>query len=121
MSIAMALRASPAELESKVTQLLEQQKKSERDLASLKSKLTSGHRGDLAESAVHVRGVQVVATAIEGADAQSLREGAAARTSPRPAAPTPRNSKRRLRPSSRLSPASSEEPDPITAGRRHQC
>ncbi len=72
--VAMALRASPAELESKVTQLLEQQKKYERDLASLKSKLTSGHRGDLAESAVHVRGVQVVATAIEGADAQSLRE-----------------------------------------------
>ncbi len=72
--VAAALRSTPAELESKVTQLVEQQKKSERELASLKSKLTSGHRGDLAASAVHVKGVQVVATAIDGADAQSLRE-----------------------------------------------
>jgi len=72
--VATALRASPAELESKVAQLLEQQKKYEREVASLKSKLTSGHRGDLADSAVHVKGVQVVATAIDGADAQSLRE-----------------------------------------------
>ncbi|MDH4260684.1 MAG: DHHA1 domain-containing protein, partial [Gammaproteobacteria bacterium] len=55
-------------------QLIERQKKIERELAGLKSKLATGHRTDLAESAVHVRGVQVVATTIEGADAQSLRE-----------------------------------------------
>ncbi|HEX9706818.1 MAG TPA: alanine--tRNA ligase [Steroidobacteraceae bacterium] len=72
--VAAALRSTPAELEGKVTQLIDQQKKLEREVASLKSKLTSGHRGDLAEGAVHVRGVQVVATAIDGADAQSLRE-----------------------------------------------
>ena len=71
---ATALRSTPIEVEDKVNQLLERQKKLERELASLKSKLTSGHRGDLAESAVQVRGVQVVATAIDGADAQSLRE-----------------------------------------------
>jgi alanyl-tRNA synthetase len=57
-----------------VNQLLERQKKLERELAALKSKLASGHRTDLAENAIHVRGVQVVATRIEGADAQSLRE-----------------------------------------------
>jgi len=72
--VAAALRSTPAEIESKVAQLIEQQKKLERDVASLKSKLTSGHRGDLADSAVSVQGVQVVATAIDGADAQSLRE-----------------------------------------------
>jgi alanyl-tRNA synthetase len=72
--VAAALRGTPAEVEDKVGQLLERQKKLERELASLKSKLTSGHRGDLAERAVQVRGVQVVATAIDGADAQSLRE-----------------------------------------------
>ena len=72
--VAAALRGTPAEVEDKVGQLLERQKKLERELASLKSKLTSGHRGDLAESAVQVRGVQVVATVIDGADAQSLRE-----------------------------------------------
>ena len=72
--IAVALRATPAEVEVKVTQLLDRQKKLEREVTTLKAKLASGHRADLAESAVHVRGVQVVATAIEGADAQSLRE-----------------------------------------------
>jgi len=72
--VAGALRATPAEMEDKVAQLLEKQKKLERELAGLKSKLASGHRADLAESAVSVKGVQVVATAIDGADAQSLRE-----------------------------------------------
>ncbi len=71
---AAALRSTPVEVEDKVNQLLERQKKLERELATVKSKLTSSHRGDLAESAVQVRGVQVVATAIDGADAQSLRE-----------------------------------------------
>ncbi len=72
--VAGALRASPAEIEDKVAQLIERQKKLERELAGLKSKLATGHRIDLAENAVHVMGAQVVATAIDGADAQSLRE-----------------------------------------------
>ena len=71
---AAALRGTPVEVEDKLMQLLERQKKLERELASLKSKLASGHRTDLAENAVYVKGVQVVATAIEGADAQALRE-----------------------------------------------
>ena len=69
-----ALRATPAEVEVKVSQLLDRQKKLERELTSLKAKLASGHRADLAEGAVHVKGVQVVATVVDGADAQSLRE-----------------------------------------------
>jgi alanyl-tRNA synthetase len=72
--VAQAVRGTPAEVEDKVTQLLERQKKLERELAGLKSKLATGHRTDLAANAVHVKGAQVVATAIEGADAQSLRE-----------------------------------------------
>jgi len=72
--VAGALRATPAELEAKVSQLLDRQKKLEREVTSLKAKLASGHRADLAEGAVSVKGVQVVATVIEGADAQSLRE-----------------------------------------------
>ncbi len=72
--IAAAVRGTPAELEDKVTQLIERQKKLERELSGLKSKLASGHRTDLAENAVYVKGVQVVATAIEGADSQALRE-----------------------------------------------
>jgi len=72
--VTSALRATPAEVEDKLNQLLERQKKLEREVANLKSKLAAGHRGDLAEGAVYVQGVQVLATSIEGADAQSLRE-----------------------------------------------
>jgi alanyl-tRNA synthetase len=72
--VAGALRATPAEVEAKVSQLLERQKKLEREVSDLKSKLATGHRTDLAEGAVSVKGVQVVATKVEGADAQSLRE-----------------------------------------------
>ncbi|MGH8251908.1 MAG: alanine--tRNA ligase [Steroidobacteraceae bacterium] len=72
--VAQQLRGTPAEVEDKVEQLLERQKKLERELTSVKSKLAAGHRGDLAANAIDVRGVQVLATAIDGADAQSLRE-----------------------------------------------
>jgi alanyl-tRNA synthetase len=72
--IASALRATPAEVEDKVCQLLEKQKKLEREIASLKSKLTSGGGQDLAAGAVQVNGANVLALRIDGADAQSLRE-----------------------------------------------
>jgi alanyl-tRNA synthetase len=72
--IAGALRATPAEIEVKVTQLVERQRQLERELSSVKSKLATGHREDLADSAIDVQGVQVVARPIDGADARSLRE-----------------------------------------------
>jgi alanyl-tRNA synthetase len=72
--VAGALRATPAEVEDKVAQLLEKQKKLEREIASLKSKLTSGGGQDLAAGAVKVNGANVLALRIDGADAQSLRE-----------------------------------------------
>jgi alanyl-tRNA synthetase len=71
--VAGALRATPAEVEDKVAQLLEKQKKLEREIASLKSKLTSGGGQDLAAGAVKVNGANVLALRIDGADAQSLR------------------------------------------------
>jgi alanyl-tRNA synthetase len=72
--IASLVRGSPADAEDKVRQLLEKQKKLERDLAALKSKLASGQGVDLAESAVDVAGVKVIAAQVPGADARSLRE-----------------------------------------------
>ena len=75
--VAGSLRATPAELEGKVSQLLEQQKKLEREVSSLRSKLASGGGGaDLAAQAVKVNGVNVLAARIEGANAESLREAA---------------------------------------------
>ena len=75
--LAGSLRATPAELEGKVSQLLEQQKKLEREITALRSKLAMGGGGaDLAAQAVKVNGVNVLAARIEGADAGTLREAA---------------------------------------------
>ncbi|MGH8204149.1 MAG: DHHA1 domain-containing protein, partial [Steroidobacteraceae bacterium] len=75
--VAASLRATPAELEGKVTQLLEQQKRLEREISALRAKLaTGGGATDLAAQAVKVNGVNVLAAKIEGADAQTLREAA---------------------------------------------
>ena len=74
--VAGSLRATPAELEGKVAQLLEQQKKLEREMSGLRAKLASGGSSDLAARAVKVNGVTVLAAKIEGADAQSLRDAA---------------------------------------------
>ena len=75
--VAASLRASPAELEGKVAQLLEQQKKLEREMAALRSKLATGGGGaDLAAQAVKVNGVSVLAVPIDGADAETLRSAA---------------------------------------------
>jgi alanyl-tRNA synthetase len=71
--VAGALRATPAEVEDKVAQLLEKQKKLEREIAALKSKLASGGGRDLAAGAVKVNGANVLALRIDGADVQSLR------------------------------------------------
>ena len=75
--VAGALRASPAELEGKVAQLLEQQKKLERENSLLRSKLaTGGGAADLAAKVVQVKGVSVLAIPIDGADAETLRSAA---------------------------------------------
>ena len=75
--VAGSLRATPGELEGKVFQLLEQQKKLEREISALRSKLATGGGGtDLAGQAVKVNGVNVLAVRIEGADAGTLREAA---------------------------------------------
>ena len=75
--VAGTLRATPAELEGKVSQLLEQQKRLEREITALRSKLATGGGGtNLAAQAVKVNGVNVLAARIEGADAGTLREAA---------------------------------------------
>jgi alanyl-tRNA synthetase len=72
--VAGLLRGTPADVEEKVRQVLDRQKKLEREVAALKSRLASGQGTDLAESAVEVGGVKVVAARVDGADARSLRE-----------------------------------------------
>jgi alanyl-tRNA synthetase len=71
---AQALKAPPAEVTSKIHQLLESTKTLERELARLKGKLASSQGGDLAAQAVEVNGAQVLAATIDGADAKVLRD-----------------------------------------------
>jgi alanyl-tRNA synthetase len=56
-------------------QHLQQDKKAfEKELARLKSKLASSQGDDLADQAVDVNGIKVLAAVLEGADANALRE-----------------------------------------------
>jgi alanyl-tRNA synthetase len=72
--VASLVKGSPADVEDKVRQLIERQKKLEREVSALKSRLASGQGVDLAETAVELSGVKVVAARVDGADAKSLRE-----------------------------------------------
>jgi alanyl-tRNA synthetase len=71
---AYLLRAPSAELPQKIAQVQDTVKSLEKELARLKSKLASSQGDDLAAQAVDVKGIKVLAAALEGADARSLRE-----------------------------------------------
>ncbi len=68
------MKASRAEVEDKVRQLIERSRRMEKEIASLKSKLASGQGSDMSAAAVDVAGAKVVAMRVEGADAPALRE-----------------------------------------------
>ena len=74
--VARQLRAQPgAGSVLKAVQMLADEKKAlEKEIARLRSKLASGQGGDLTAQAVEVKGTRVLAAAIDGADAKSLRE-----------------------------------------------
>ena len=72
--IAIELKSPAHELGTKVAQLLDSQKSLEKELARLKSKLASSQGNDLADQALEVNGVKVLAATLEGADANALRE-----------------------------------------------
>ena len=72
--IAIELKSPAHELGTKVAQLLDSQKSLEKELARLKSKLASSQGDDLADQALEVNGVKVLAATLEGADANALRE-----------------------------------------------
>jgi alanyl-tRNA synthetase len=72
--LAERLKTGVKDLETKIEQLLERARSQERELDKLKGKLAGGAGRDLSEDAIEVRGVRVVASRIDGADAKSLRE-----------------------------------------------
>ena len=71
--LASLVRGSREELSDKVREQLERVKQLEREVRALKDRLASGQGVDLAAGAVEVKGVKVVATRVDGADAGALR------------------------------------------------
>jgi alanyl-tRNA synthetase len=72
--IAALLRGSREDVDEKVRELVERSRKLEKEVQQLKSKLASGHGGDLSSQAKDVGGVKVLAAQLDGADARSLRD-----------------------------------------------
>jgi alanyl-tRNA synthetase len=71
---AQLLKAPIAELESRIAQLQESARAAERELARLKAKAAASAGDDLAGGAIDVKGAKVVAAALDGSDAKTLRE-----------------------------------------------
>jgi alanyl-tRNA synthetase len=71
--VAGLVRGSRDDLREKVRDALERVRQMEKEVRALKDKLASGQGVDLASGAVDVKGVKVVATQVDGADAGALR------------------------------------------------
>jgi alanyl-tRNA synthetase len=72
--VAAMLRGSREDVDEKVRELVERSRRLEKEVQQLKSKLASGHGGDLSASAKDVGGIKVLAAQIDGADVRSLRD-----------------------------------------------
>ena len=69
-----ALKSGTHEVAQKIASILENTRNLEKELARLKSKLASSQGDELADKAVDVKGVKVLAATMEGADSKGLRE-----------------------------------------------
>ena len=73
--LATLLGSASGEMQDKLRQMLERQKRLERELDVLKSRAAGAATLDLATQAVAVGTIKVVAARVDGMDAKSLREG----------------------------------------------
>ncbi len=69
-----SLKASPADLQNRIGQVLDQVKSLEKEIAALKGKLASSQGDELMAQAVEIKGLKVLAARLEGADAKTLRD-----------------------------------------------
>ena len=74
LDIANVLKATPQEVTQKLTQIIDNVRHMEKELARLKSKLASSQSDELAEQVRVVQGIKVLAVCLEGANAKALRE-----------------------------------------------
>jgi alanyl-tRNA synthetase len=75
-SVAGLVKSTPLEAAGRVAQLLEHSRALEKELDRLKSRLAASQGDELAQQAVEVAGVRVLAAQLDGADAKALRETA---------------------------------------------
>jgi len=68
------INAGRDELEDKLSKLIERNRKLEKELEQIKSKLASAAGSDLASQAIDVKGAKVLAARLEGADPKGLRD-----------------------------------------------
>lgn len=73
-TVAGALKTPAAELQGRVSQVLEQVRTLEKEVAALKGKLASSQGDELMAQAVDVKGIKVLAARLDGADAKTLRD-----------------------------------------------
>ena len=71
--VATAVRASGTNVADKVRQVLDDNRRLQKEIEALKSKLANASGTDLMAGLQQINGVGVLATAVEGADAKSLR------------------------------------------------
>jgi alanyl-tRNA synthetase len=72
--IAASLKTPTQEVTQKIAQIVDNVRQLEKELARLKSKLASSQGDDLVNQAVAVKGAQVLAASLDGADSKALRE-----------------------------------------------
>jgi alanyl-tRNA synthetase len=72
--VADAVKAQPQEAAARISQILDNVKLLEKELAALKSKLASSQGDELLAQALDMNGVKVLAAKLDGADAAVLRE-----------------------------------------------
>jgi alanyl-tRNA synthetase len=71
--VAGTLKVTPAEISSRIGNVLEQVRSLEKELASAKGKLASAQGDELLANAVDVNGIKVLAATLVGADVSALR------------------------------------------------
>ncbi len=71
---ASTLKAPVAELNGRISQALDNTRALEKEVAALKGKLASSQGDELVNQAVDVKGLKVLAAALPGADAKTLRD-----------------------------------------------
>ncbi len=72
--LASLLKGSRDDVGERLRQLMDRNRKLEKELEQVKSKLASSQGGELVSQAVEIDGIKVLAACLEGADAKTLRD-----------------------------------------------